>query len=612
MVRRYGLNALLILFVVLMSVMALPYRFASVPAMSEKVSPHQSYNVALVRPAGAAQAPLVRAYRMVLKEEGFPFREVSPEELEDDSPSDIHDQFGAVVIPEEFNRDLSQALQEKLKEYVVREGGNVMASFDAGIGPQPGRTTPLGDLLGIQYDVDSRGLKRYRGPWFILPQSPIYKEFEQGVMTAGGRLKFHDYPVLEGPRLQLVNVTAQVLGYGRFYRVVLNPPSDDALFTEMSYQSGGTAFYVNGTPGVAKSRNNDDMLLRVPLKYFLISKARIPRLVSAPWGKGGLAIGVDICSAEYFDELDAIFKEKLFDPRLPKSFRITSGPDNLRPGDRGGFDAANPNRGLPYVRKLREYGSIGAQGGWIHDRWGFEFDKIPQAERKKYIELNFAELRQASGNPVIDYAAPGGQHDRSINDYLAAQGVRAASYPAAPNSPPTHVWSQGKLEERFWHFGYSGTRYGVAVENMMIEGASDSEIYSGLKNIVDTATRRREIRTFYTHPAGVVQKAKLWKLLESYIRRQKAGGLITVETVATYAQFLDRHQQVAFDFEKVDGRIRVAASSPSSLKSMTFAIPLSEGQKVAPITGLSVRQEESWAYVSVEGDVREVAFVVGE
>ena len=47
---------------------------------------------------------------------------------------------------------------------------------------------------------------------------------------------------------------------------------------------------------------------------------------------------------------------------------------------------------------------------------------------------------------------------------------------------------------------------------------------------------------------------------------------------------------------------------------MTFAIPLAlaQGQKVGPISGLSVREEEGWAYVSVEGDVGEVTFEIGE
>lgn len=127
--------------------------------------------------------------------------------------------------------------------------------------------------------------------------------------------------------------------------------------------------FVNSPIGRLKAEANDDFAARVPVKFFLIEIARVPRLIAAPLGEGGLVLNLHICARQSVGLVRKLLEARLFHTDLPLTISVTAGPDQLFPGDRLGADAAG--RGRRVLEDLARYGSLGSQGGWMHGLWGY-------------------------------------------------------------------------------------------------------------------------------------------------------------------------------------------------------------------------------------------------
>ena len=551
-------------------------------------------------PGNPDETTTIGVYRQLLEEEGYPFELVEASALAFDTPQSLKEQFAALIFPEDVNRGLGAGFGRLIERYVAEAGGKVLIAYDAGTLDEAGEARSqwlFSALTGIK-SLGRDASDRYLGPWVIPQASSLRAFFEDGVLS-GSTAKVYAVPAVQEYHYRLEGVDSTPLAYGQEGALT----SQSVIMTEKTYASGGVAIYINGRPGSLKARGNNDFMMRVPIRYFLLDVARMPRLVASPGGVGGLAVSIHICSGVYFKDLDRIFRENTLSREIPFSFSITAGPDSDRPGDGGGFDAANPEKGLPYLASLAQYGSIGAQGGWIHNYWAYHFNELSKDAKKKYIDDNFQVLGKLSGTPVTEYAAPGGVHSVDVNDAIAAQGVRGASIPTSFCAPPTRGWFDGKKEDRFWLFGYTGTQYGMALENMLAGGRQPEDIEDDLGSIVDTVVDRREIRLFYSHPISIAAHPDMWEAIQGYVLEKVHSGDLTVRTVAEFAEFLDRREKVSFSVERFQNGYRIHAESAESMRDMAFAVPIAPGTRVKDSQGFPVRQRDGWAYVTIDQDL---------
>jgi hypothetical protein len=570
------------------------------PATLPDLPVNQSLRVGLVYvPTNPDESAIVDVYRQLLQEEGCPFELVKASALASDTPRSLKKRFVALIFPEDVNRCLEAGVGRLIDKYVAEAGGKVLIAYDAGTLDEAGEPRSrwlFGALTGIK-SLGPNPSDRYLGPWVIPQTSPLRAYFESGVLS-GDVAKVCDIPAVQEYHYRLDGVDATPLAYGSEDSTPQSP-----VMTGKTYARGGAAIYINGRPGWLKVNGNNDFMMRGPLRYFLQEVAQMPRLAASPGGGGGLAVSIHVCSGVYFKDLNRIFGKGALSKELRFSFSITAGPDSDQIGDGGGFDAANPWKGRPYLERMAEYGSIGAQGGWIHNYWAYHFDELSGDTRRRYVVDNFRALASAGGVPVTEYSAPGGIHSVDLNDVLAEQGVKAVSIPTAFCAPPTRGWFNGKKENRFWLFGYTATQYGVALENMLAAGRQPSDVENDIGSIIDTAIDRTEVRLVYSHPISIASQSGMWGSIQSRLLDRVHSGDLTVRTMAEFAEFLDRREKVVFSVERLSNGYRIRAESPLSMRDMTFAVPVASGTEIKGSQGFPVRQRGGWAFVTVNQDL---------
>ncbi len=570
---------------------------------------HVDLKTALVFQGNRADSHVLAAYQQILAEEGFAYELVPAAALLNYSAKKLKERYVALILPEEINQNIPPPVVHLLERYVLDAGGKILLGADAGAIDGEGARRAQGlfaALAGLQYgwpkaggEVKEPAGNRYEGTLLIPEGSPLRKYFDP-VLFDRDALKVFDCPPVKDAYFPIANAGANVLAYTD------RQPPENACVLQKNYAGGGVVLSVNGSPGALKARENVDFVLRPLLKYFLLELVGQPRLVASPGGTAGLVLAVHVCSGAYFRDLDRILAWKLFSQEIPFSFFVTAGPDNDRPGDKRGVDVCNPKKGRRYVEALSRYGSVGAHGGWHHNYWAYHYNELSAEEKKEYIDWNYQALQEVTGRPVTDYAAPGGRHDPEINDFLAAWGTKAVSAPLAFHSPPTRAWFNGRQEKRFWLFGYTGTTYGTAFENMLAGGRKPEQIVADICKLIDALVEKREIRLLYFHPVSIARHPQMWRAIQSYILQQVEEGNLSVRTMSDFAGFLARHEKVRFSIRKNERGYLVAASCPDSLKEMTFALPLEQNTRLKNAAGLKIKEKNGWTYVTILKDTRQV------
>ncbi|MCL4425830.1 MAG: hypothetical protein M1299_06695 [Firmicutes bacterium] len=601
------------------------------------IFPGDLARVGLVYDQDREKEPAFQVWRQVLREDGVPFQAITTERLNRLSAREIAHRFAAVILPDEVAIRIPAELRRKLEEYTATRGGRILLVYDAASQDRTGAALPgdpMAGLAGVERELTAGTLE---GGWVIPPDSPLRPYFDTGVLF-DDRLGVYSLPPIvdQGFRTRLGRgeVLARIKAAGETSDqfptdrktageaaapIPAGPKAAgstlrqvrgaDVRLVRRRYPSGGEAVFLNGRVARQKYFYNDDLIAKVPLKFFLREVARVPRLLPSPQGKGTMVINLHVCSGAYFEDLDRLFYHGDLPTSFPMSIHITAGPDTNRPGDGTGVDARNPNRGLPYVRILSSFGRIGSHGGWIHNYWALSFQKLSYVTKKDYIDRNFAALEEVTGQPVTEYAAPGGAHSEEINDMLAGWGVRAVAYPVSFNSPPTHAWTTRGPEERFWHFGYTGTRYGTCFENMLAEKRRPSQIVEDTNRLLDEVLARREIRLFYFHPISIARHPEMWRPIRRRLEEEVTAGRLVIRTMTDLADFLDRHQQTEFTVARGREGYYLVARGPEGLAEMTFALPL-DGGHLTTVEGLEIREEGDWGYVTVKKNVKFLAVVL--
>jgi hypothetical protein len=261
----------------------------------------------------AANPCILEAYRSVLEEEGVSFRIMEAEALTALSPETFPD-GSAIILPDGISQILPEEFDDWLKRY-LEKGGNVLIGHDAG----------TKDLKGLYRDqsafADILGLNT-----ILYTQSPE-KAYSTGSLRFTDRTAMETFEIPPGK----TNETLDVVGYQ--YRTLTYPFARSAVTKAVSSRkilasmidgSGegspaivevrhgkGSALYVAFPLGYLKCYS-DELLLRSSIRYFLFRRVKIPHLLSAPGGRGGVVINWHIDSNAEWVYLPLLKKKGIF------------------------------------------------------------------------------------------------------------------------------------------------------------------------------------------------------------------------------------------------------------------------------------------------------------
>lgn len=543
---------------------------------------------------------ILAVYEQLLIEEGFPYKVISFNELEIYGASGVRNRYEALVIPEEINAAMPPEIAEILKSYVRDQGGSALFALDPATKIPGGgvQTVPLlTDLMGVRYCLplsDGRPAT-YPGHWYF-PDAAKGREWgiTPGRLDKDNVVSTYTYGKLKYEHSRAVNVDAQVLAYDRVEN------GEVPVITEKSYDSGGTAVYANMPLARYKIRS-DDLTPRSILRTFLIHYGKVPRLVNSPGGEGGMVFNLHICSGAYLNALTIMMMQGLFNSELPFSIHVTAGPDTYRLGDGMGFYAESESRGQPILEALKDYGEIGAHGGWAHNFFAYNLQYLTQEKANQLVEWNFNALEAVTGRKVTEYSAPGGNHPFWINGRFEELGVKAYYWTGDTGSSPTHPRLDNKVAgQNMWAFPITPYRQYASLEEMERGLVPEEEVRQWMEDLIDFTGKEKVIRMIYTHPSDQRYCLEAIRAFEDKALAEQGAGRIRVAPMSRFAEFLNRYAKTRWEIKKKGRDYAIELENPEGLADITVAVYVGEEFKNI-VSGGDVKtvQEDGWLYLTV-------------
>jgi len=557
---------------------------------------------------------ILSVYEQLLEEEGFPYQVISSGDLAGYGGSGLKERFEALLVPEFINSAMTLEVAGAINSYVRDYGGQVLLVFDPATktsGSTQNQTPLLADLAGVRYFMPAPEEQdsTYLGFWYF-PSAAKGREWgiSPGKLEQDNAVSSYSYGKLKFEHSWAVNDDAQVVAFDS------GEDFNNPVITEKYYESGGTAVYVNMPIGKYKLRS-DDLTPRSVLRTFLIRYAKIPRLVNSPGGKGGMVLNLHICSGAYFRALMVMMMQGLFQKDIPFSIHITAGPDTYKLGDGMGFFAESKYRGKPVLEVLRNYGEIGAHGGWIHNFFAYNLQYLPRQKAIQLINWNFSALEAVTGKKIREYSAPGGNHPFWVNSRLEELGVNAYYYAGDSGAGPTHPRFEGKYAGRkMWAFPISPYQKYASFEEMERGHVPSEEVKQWLEDLVDFSAEERTIRMVYTHPSDTRFCLSAFRAFEEKALEEMKKGRITVAPMSWFADFLNRSAQTCWQVKKQNGRNYIIdLKNPEGLKDITVAVYVGDGREYV-VRGGNVKsvKEEGWLYLTITSNRQEKRLEVNQ
>ncbi|HEY7142535.1 MAG TPA: hypothetical protein VIE44_20770 [Methylomirabilota bacterium] len=526
-------------------------------------------------PSTPAERMFVReAYESVLQEEGIPHEWVSTPDVLLRGGAETVGRFAALVFPDGLAQRLPTGILDRAREY-LQAGGSIAVVYDPGTRESSGAFRSgglLAELVGVQYlryatlreqayrrgsirFNDARAAERWRVPAGKLRNGRLLTGYEYGGLVYPMTAAEVTDPDVETFATDSGEPVLSVRRYGR-----------------------GQALWVNLPLGYLKAYS-DDFLLRQVLRTFLYDFVSMPHLVPSPRGVGGLVINWHLDSRVEMDGIPALLRFGLVRPDLRQDFHVTAGPDRDRPGDNLGFDACG--RGAALLRQLVPFGGFGSHGGWAHNWFseGLEANRFSESEIEQLIRRNNECLARVVGGPIRAYAAPAGVHPQPVaTQVLERLGMLAYYYTGDSGSSPNRTFFDGKMVSRkVWAFPVTPNGRYASVAEMVEGGLSSAEIDAWLQGLLDYTMAERSIRLMYSHGYDMLEPISR-EPFQRFVARAaglQARGLLSVDTMVAFAEFLERFLKTEYTFERVDGELVVSLANPSGLRGIAFAVPAS-------------------------------------
>jgi hypothetical protein len=511
------------------------------------------------------------AYDSVLEEEGIAHSWISTRDLLLLDGGELARRFETLIFPDGLVQQMPAATLDRGREF-VREGGNIVVVLDAGVKDTEGDYRSGGvmaPLVGVQY-------QRYRSE-----RDNAYIEgnldFSTPALTNAWQIppgKLHEGHVVGGysyGRLRYPMASAEVTHDD----VELFASFDGIpVLSERSF-GRGRALWVNLPLGYLKAYG-DDLPLRTVLRSYLFDVVGMPHLVSSPGGVGGLVMDWHIDSQIEWEGIPSLISSGVLRSGLRQQFDVTAGPFRDRPGDGLGFDACGAGR--EHLEALLPFGEIGSHGGWSHNYFSdqLENSKLTEAQLRDAIVRNEECLESVTRRQVSAYSAPNGVHPPVVTRLLQERGINAYYYTGDSGSAPNRTFLDGaRVSDDAWAFPVMPNGLYASVGEMIKAGLSPREVEQWLVQTLDYVGDQRTVRLLYSHPYDLSDTNYLavYNDFLDTAESLQSRGLLRVEPMTYFADFMSRFVETDFSFTRADGALEVRLSNPAGLKDVSFAVP---------------------------------------
>jgi hypothetical protein len=533
-----------------------------------------SVQVGLVYDAATpAERTFIRdAYQSVLEEEGVPHEWVSTSDILLRDGAETARRYVALIFPDGVAQQLPTGILDRTRDY-LRAGGHIAVVFDAGTRESSGAFRSGGlltELVGVEYlryATLREGSYRHGNVRFTDARTATRWRVPSGKLQDGQLLTGYAYGALVYPMAAAEIVRPDVEAFAT---------DQGAPVLSVRRHGEGQALWVNLPLGYLKAYS-DDFPLRQVLRTFLHDIVTMPYLVPSPRGVGGLVINWHLDSDLEKEGIPILFRFGLIRPDLRADFHVTAGPDRDRPGDGLGLDACG--RGEHLLRQLLPYGGVGSHGGWAHNWFaeGLEAGRFSASEIEELIRRNNECLARVTGGPIRAYGSPAGVHPQPVTTRaLERLGMLAYYYTGDSGSSPNRTFFDGKMvSPKVWAFPVTPNGPDASVAEMIEAGLSEADIEAWLEGLLDYTVTERSIRLMYSHGYDMrnpVSRAPFQRFVARAASLQ-ARGLLVVDTMVAFAEFLDRFLKTEYSFAHVDGQLVVSLANPAGLQGIAFAVP---------------------------------------
>jgi hypothetical protein len=533
----------------------------------------------------------------------------------------------AVIVPDQIHRVCNDALVGALYSF-ASAGGKLMVVYDACTYDLNGNFTKgqsrLSDLVGIAYgmydqyktDCIAWGSIWGKGPAMADLEIPPGK-FVPGTREAQGS-GFRAVSLLDSADVARAQPNTFILRRYQYGDVDYPAFRTEGKFagTELlqspagvvagyRQHGAGTVLFANLPLAYLETRT-DGLLLHSFLHYFAVRLDRAPYLAAVPDGVGGLIFNWHIDGKSAMRYLQTLFAAGVFDDG-PFSVHFTAGPDVDAEHDGKGLDVDHNPDAQKLIRDFKAHGdAIGSHGGWDHNLFGTSLDDNNESTWAPYIQWNVQSLQRASGERMLEYSAPVGNHPEWVTHWLERNGFIAYYFTGDSGMAPTHVYRDDHRDgDDIWAFPILHFGKYAALEEMGFDDLPDSEVQGWLDQIVDFTSSTRSARLVYSHPLAAVRYLKPLEAFLQHARELKNNGNFRWYTMTTLAEFLNRREQVEWNViaPKADsnGATLVATiASPKSLEHVTWILPRSLYRDPKIETGsATIRNDgENWLIIA--------------
>lgn len=527
---------------------------------------------------------------------------------------DLHPR--GIIVPDQLHRAANDALIGELYRY-VRRGGNLMVVYDACTWDLNGRFPPgdsrLSALVGVRYALYDLYDASTMVPAQVVGTSATMADLEippgsfVPIDPAGKLQRWHSVAEHEPADARFAFETYQ---YGAveypIFRTLGDFDGEVLLRSKHGIAAGyrreelGDVLFVNLPLGYLASRT-DGLLLHSFLRFFGIHMLGLPYLSSVPDGVGGLIFNWHVDARSSIRPLDTLVHEGVFD-RGRFSIHFTAGPDVDNFGDGKGLDILHD----PEAQKLIQYliarhQSIGSHGGWIHNYFGYHVNDDNQKEFQKYLEMNLEALQKVSGQPILEYSAPVGNHPEWVTHWLEQHGFLGYYFTGDAGLGPTKVYRNGERDaDGIWAFPILHMGKEASFEEMGFDDVPIPAVREWLLAITNFTVSEHTARLVYTHPFGAERFFPTFRAWLDNADALEKQGRFRWYTMTDLARFLNRREKVRWTLLlNRTASVTLRAFHPQSLAHQTWIFP-DDSYSSARVTqgDASVRTEHGLLFIT--------------
>ena len=567
------------------------------------------YNKAYLKSA----VGVLDAYKSVLTEEGVSWEAVEISSLTLTAANKLVKTKPIIIFPDGLLQNMPEETLNWVKEY-LDNAGSVAVIYDVGIKEHKGnfrKQALLADITGVNYiTYSTAGEKAYTTGLlqFASQRAVEYLQIPPGKSDNAlflngylyGRLR---YPIARneymGPAPGNTVLASVITETGEKYPAVV-----------LNTYGRGNVFYVNLPLGYLKAYS-DGLPMQAFLRVFLFQIVKIPHLVNAEKGIGGLVINWHIDSSIEWAEIPVAIKNKTLDKDLRYSIHITAGDFRDAPGDKLGFDACG--KGKSYAQLFLPFGVIGSHGGWAHNWFAdnIEKGKLTKKDISSYINKNKTCLESVTNYPVLEYSAPVGVHPQPVTTAILEKlGFNSYYYTGDSGSAPNRTFSNGAMVSSqviafpILSYGKSASLY-----EMKESGLTEKEVQKWLFDIVDYVINNHTTRLFYSHLHDIDNYPQAVHNFLQYAKRKQTEGKLRIEPMSVFAGFFQKFIKTEFSFRQEGTGLLLTLKNKTGLKGITVAIPRNK-YKAGENINVSMAEDKNYYYLTVNEDVKEKTITV--